>query len=152
MIEVVKTEPQHLLDLAADIRAEDRIESLLWSRVNLKNALQNAHQTSKETWTVLVDSAPACVFGVADMPGNPAIGVVWLRAANRISKCLLYVMKQSPLWLKTWHQQYPGGLVAYPMAENNDLHLRWLRAVGFRVRRTVHAIDHTPFLEMIHHV
>jgi hypothetical protein len=150
MINVLPTEPQHLVDLAADIRAEDRIESLLWSRVNLKNAMQNAVGASRESFTVLVDGKVACVFGVADMPGNPSLGVVWLRAANRINQCLLYVMRQTPLWLTAWHAQYPGGLVAYPMAENNDLHLRWLRAVGFRVRKTIYAIDRTPFLEMIH--
>lgn len=131
MIEVVPTTPQHLQPLVQDIRMEDRLESLLFTNKPLKTALKQAVSVSSQCYTVLVDGAPACIFGVAPMPGNPNMGSVWLRAANRIHRCLLYVIKESHGYLQQFLQAYPGGLYAVPMAENNDLHLRWLRLVGF---------------------
>lgn len=147
MISVVPTIPQHLPLLCEDIRMEDRLESLLFTNKPLKTALTNAVKVSTQCFTVLVDGQPACIFGVAPMPGNQQMGSVWLRAANRIDRCLLYVIKHSKAYLQAFLQTYPGGLYAVPMAENNELHLRWLRLVGFMPHHWIQH-NHTNFQVM----
>lgn len=146
-ITVVPTTSEHLVPLCEDIRTEDRIESLMFTMKPLKQAVANAVAVSTRCHTVLVDGAPAAIFGVAPMPGNPLQGSVWLRAANRISHCLLYVIKESPRYLEGFLKDYPGGLYAIPMAENNDLHLRWLRLVGFTPHHWIYQ-NNTPFQVM----
>jgi hypothetical protein len=147
MITVAPTVPSHFKALCDDIRTEDRIESLMFTMQPLKQALTKAVSVSSQCFTVLVDGEPAVIFGVAPMPGNPLAGSVWLRAANRISKCLLYVIKESPRYLQGFLKAYPAGLYALPMAENNDLHLRWLRLVGFTPHHWIYH-NNTPFQVM----
>lgn len=146
-IEVVPTQPEHVQPLCDDIRTEDRIESLMYTMKPIKQAVANAITASSQCFTVLVDEEPAVIFGVAPMPGNPQMGSVWLRSANRIKHCLLYVLKESPRYLHDFLKTYPGGLYALPMAEDNALHLRWLRLVGFTPHHWIYQND-TPFQVM----
>lgn len=138
---------QDLLPLCEDIRTEDRIESLMFTGQPLRKAVARAILISSKCFTVTVDGLPAVIFGVAQLPGNPKMGSVWMRTANRVSQCLLYVIKESPKYLQEFLKDYPGGLYAAPMAENNDLHLRWLRLVGFQPHHWIYQ-NNTPFQVM----
>jgi hypothetical protein len=134
------------LKIHADLRTEDKVESLIFTGQPTKKTLQSNIDVSTESFVVTLDDEPVLVFGVAPTE-QPRVGSVWLRATNKMPAVALFARKQARKYLQQWLAMYPQGLVAAAMLEGNETHLRWLSVVGFRPIREF-PVNNTSFILM----
>lgn len=128
-VEIIEARPEHVAHVAADMRAADVDE--IWSSGHLTptEALELSLEYSLKCWTVLVDGAPAAMFGVS-RSSCVNTGVPWLLATNRFRLAKKVFLKLSPGYISTMLGTTPR-LFNFVKADNEQS-IRWLKWCGFR--------------------
>lgn len=84
--------------------------------------------------TVVVDGEPAAMFGV--VPGlDPEVGAIWLLGSSKLLKSQLWFLRNCKRELNKIISGYE--LVHNVVHEDNEVHIRWLRWMGFSFLRHV---------------
>lgn len=139
--------------IASRLRAEDAREVTTATGEHPSVVVPRAFDVSRHCFTIRYtngvecDEHPLAIFGVADDPHTPSMGIVWLLATDDIRKAWLAIRQVAPRCLTELSLDYPGGLHNLVDARN-AVHLRWLTLTGFRQRGSVQVRGH----EFIHAV
>lgn len=128
VIEIVRTTPQHLRELAPKLRAEDEAEILAFG-LTLEKALWRSYKSSVMRKTALIDGEVAAVWGVC---GHflGTVGAAWLLTGSAVDKV-------SPLkFTRIYQQEVKEMLHLFPKLSNivdadHSAALRLLDIVGF---------------------
>lgn len=74
---------------------------------------------------------PFCVFGRTPTQ----VGFVWLLAGDNFLANVKTLVRETPKVLAMWHQRSP---LLFTVADpRNDVHVRWLHAIGFEHANTI---------------
>jgi hypothetical protein len=122
--------------VGARLRADDEREVQTSTGQPGTAVVPLAFQTSRECYTVWcanpIPRFPIALFGVADNPKAPSIGVVWFLGTEELRLKALSMIRESKPWLNHMSRLYPDGL--HNIADKrNDLHLRWCQLTGFNL-------------------
>lgn len=93
------------------------------------------------------DREPILIAGVH--PTRPGAGAIWMLGTPLLQQYALPSVRESLRAIDRWHQTYP--LLWNRALETNELHVRWLRLLGFSFIRRVECRGHN-FIEIARHV
>jgi len=146
LIEVVPTTYEHCLYVAKHMRPGDKAECTASSGDTPLDALWEGANKSAKVFTGIHDGDPFAIFGVVS--GTCGTGYVWLLGTPRISKVARSFHRASKRWLRELEKGY--ALVGNAVDERNTVHVRWLKALGFEVKRELDGwgTNGEKFLEM----
>ena len=109
--------------------------------------------SSKDTWAMIGEQGE-CVglFGVQPVFGVDQMGMAWLMASDHLVQNNYYkfkFLKESRTWLNLLLDKYP--ILGNYVDERNELHLRWLKWLGFSVIKRMERFgyEQRPFLQVI---
>lgn len=128
--------PADVFYIADHLREEDKRELETATGRTPIEAVFASWAVSEQAWVAYIDGLPAIVFGVA--PG----GVVWLVGTDAISRAALPVFRLSRRIVKALLDDY--GFLHNIADCRNELHLRWLKLLGFTFCGTVE-VNGLPF-------
>lgn len=136
------------VDRIADrLRWADRVEITRSSRTDGSTALRAAFETALQSYTVWTPKdEPVCMVGVAETPGFPHVGIIWLLGTSLCEDHPLGLLRLAPQVLAEWRPRFPLGLQNYVDAEN-ALSRRWLRLLGFVELQEVR-VNAFPFIHV----
>ena len=134
--EPVDTDPP---DLATRLRDADQVE-LDAHNVTAELALGMGFKFSAPCLTIEHDGKPIGMFGVTPVEGVKEVGQVWLLGSEEINDIRYQFLRESRKWLTDISKDYE--LLCNVVHEDNVLHHRWLRFLGFRFLN-----HHSPFFE-----
>lgn len=121
------------------MRAADLVE-LKAHGVTAKQALELGLHLSRPCYAIEYQGRCIAMFGVNPDPLDPTIGLVWLLGSDAIADIKGQFLRQSREWLGRISKPYE--LLTNVVHEDNHLHHRWLRFLGFAfIRRE------KPFIE-----
>lgn len=138
MILVTSAEAWEADYLASRLRAEDEAEVWAASGRSPLEVLPESFALSRQVWSIRhspygrTETYPISLFGVADDPNSPGLGLVWLLAADGVRQAWLAIKHAAPHWLNVMSEPYPGGLHNIVDARNK-LHARWCLLSGFEL-------------------
>lgn len=122
--------------LSSRLRPEDQREIETATGKAPEDSVPLSFDVSTKCYTIrysnkgVVDRYPLAIFGVADDPTIPEMGIVWMLATPLIRKVWLALIKVAPQWLDKLSEDYPAGLHNI-VDSRNSLHVRWLQKTGF---------------------
>ena len=130
-IEILEATQQHIDDLRAHIRADDRLECWAAYGMDATEAIQTSFNISTLCWAAVRAGRCLAVFGVSPADGSwfsRTLGVPWLLGSEELSRLPLALMRVSrwcvPLMLERYDE-----LVNYVMP-GNTISLGWLKRLG----------------------
>lgn len=89
---------------------------------------------------------PILLAGVA--PTHPKVAAIWMLGTPLLEHYALPQIREGRRMIEKWHRTYP--LLWNAAWQDNDLHVRWLKLLGFNfIRRFAHR-GHT-FVEFARH-
>lgn len=139
--------------IASRLRPEDAREVQTATGTAPEVAVPRSLAVSRITYAIRyttgeqTDEHPLALFGVADDPHAPGLGIVWLLGTRDIRKAWLALLQAAPYWLDKLSEGYPDGLHNLVDARNLT-HLRWLKLTRFRNNGVVHLSGH-PFIHAV---
>lgn len=91
---------------------------------------------------------PVCMGGVVPS-GDPLVGLIWMLGTTDIESHRLSFLRRSRPWVEQWNGEFP--LLTNVVDERNQLHIRWLRWLGFTfiARHPRYGFERRPFLEFV---
>lgn len=136
---VRESEPGDALYLAPRLREADKKE-LYGSPLSPGDALVLSAEISDQPYSIIFEGEVIGMFGVAPSAEHTNVGVVWLLGSDKIKEIWVPLIRQTPKWITKISEPYD--LVCNRVHEENRLHHRWLKYMGFTF------ISHpTPFYE-----
>ena len=114
--------------LAPRLRAADRQEIAAASGEHPLTALHHGFSLSEPAFTIEGPDGLAGMFGVVP---SGQIGVPWLLGSDDIRKHRREFLERAPLWFKAVSCTYAH--LANWIDERNELHIRWIRWLGFSI-------------------
>lgn len=125
--------PKDVYALQGRLREADRME-LAANHTDPSSALvQGLFRSKPHAWTVEKDGLVVGMFGVA--PGlHEKFGGVWLLGSEELTQGSEF-LRRSRAWLNRLSAGYD--LLYNVVHEKNDVHIRWLKWLGFRFLRHV---------------
>lgn len=133
--------------LAPRLREADRNECRAFLGLPPEAVLPLSVQTDK-AWTFVDDlGVPQGMFGVSPVDQHPYFGIVWMATSPEIVKHRKALVRLAPQWLAHLHDLYP--LLGNHIDARNELHVRWLKRMGFSFLRTLpdFGAERRPFHE-----
>lgn len=128
-----------LHDLEGRLRHADMVE-LEAHGVDATEVLKVGIMDSKPCYAIEHQGRCIALFGVTRVFGAPRFGNVWLLGTDEITEIRTQFLRQSRGWLERISEGYD--LLSNVVHEDNELHHKWLRFLGFQfVRRE------PPFIE-----
>lgn len=125
---------EDILSVAADMRDTDVLEVAASSGHSPLEALVESVGDGGESFCLVVDGTPVCIFGVGGVSSTEA--VVWLLCARSAYKYPKLLWKEAKRILTEW-QGLGYDLYNY-VAADNDESQKWLRSLGFTVEGYKH--------------
>lgn len=130
VVEIVPTTPQHLRELAPNLREEDKAEILAFG-LSLEKALWRSYKSSVMRRTALIDGEVAATWGVC---GHflGTVGAAWLLTGKAVNKV-------SPLkFTRIYQEEVKEMLRLFPslcniVDANHSAAIRLLSIVGFKL-------------------
>lgn len=123
--------------ISTRLRPEDKAEVETITGLPATEVVPFSFDLSSEAYTFRLASGrlaaqkdPAVLFGVCDDPTSPGKGVMWLVATPEITLAPLSVLRECRYWCEHFRRRYQGGLQNL-IDTRNDLHVRWLKLLGF---------------------
>jgi hypothetical protein len=100
-------------------------------------------------WTLLADGVPAAIYGISKTSDTPRSGALWLLGTDDIYKHRSEFVRISRS--RVAEISAPYDFVWNFVDSRNDLHIRWLRWLGFTfIRSTTEvSVDGTLFYEFV---
>jgi hypothetical protein len=121
--QVIQPTATDALYVALNLRQADRRELETASGVSAVEAVFRAWGWSEVSWIIEIDGKPAVIFGVAKD------GVIWMVGTDAISTVRKEFFRLAQSIVEQLLQWYPR---LHNQADcRNELHLRWLRLLGF---------------------
>ena len=123
------------------LRPEDRLEVETATGKTVEEALLQSIAISAECYTIRFNNErdPVAIFGVG--PRHSSFGVPWLMATPEVTRGSLALLWEAPIWFERWIKKYPDGLINIADTRN-ELHLRWLTAIGCALWHTIKRNGH----------
>lgn len=90
---------------------------------------------------------PILIGGVC--PSHPKAATIWMVGTPLLEQYALPSVREARRWIDRWHRRYP--LLWNQALESNELHVRWLRLLGFNFIRRLDRGGST-FIEFAKHV
>lgn len=113
-----------------DIRECDREEIVIHSGpVAIEDAMRQSVEVSEYCEIAYVDDKPVVIFGVSRM--DASTGSVWLMATNEIENVNREFIRQSKVKLDEMFDKTGCESLKNIVLVKNDLHVRWLKWLGF---------------------
>jgi hypothetical protein len=126
-------------DLEGRLRAADLVE-LKAHGVTAEQALRLGLHSSRPCYAIEYQGRCIAMFGVNPDPLDQTMGLVWLLGSDEIQDIGRQFLRESSSWLQRISQDYE--LLTNVVHEDNHLHHKWLRFLGFAfIRRE------KPFIE-----
>jgi hypothetical protein len=126
-------------DLEGRLRAADLVE-LKAHGVTARAALRVGLIQAKPCYSIEHRGRCISMFGVSPDPVDPSTGIVWLLGSDEIQDISKQFLRESRFWLQRIGGHYE--LLTNVVHEDNHLHHKWLRFLGFSfIRRE------KPFIE-----
>lgn len=128
-----KATPQDALRIAPLLREKDKLEIEVVAGFTPAAALLSSLEAPGEVLfaETVDDHRPILICGVA--PTHPQAAAIWMLGTPLLEQYALPSVRESLRWIKGWHQTYP--LLWNRALESNDLHVRWLKLLGFSFLR-----------------
>ena len=105
-----------------------------------RDALLAGFSQSVRPLTVIDAGRPIAMFGVVPWGDESGVGSVWLLGTPQVERIKVPFLRQSHQWLEHISEGFAG--LRNKVHQDNDLHVRWLRWLGFVFIR-----QHNQFLE-----
>jgi hypothetical protein len=147
MLETRLSRPEDVTYLAPRLRDADRQELLAAGASSPEQSLQEGLKLSKSCVSIVDDQDNAvAMFGVCPSP-DEGVGFIWLLGSDDIKQNKTRFLRRSKQWIETFHQEFP--VLTNFVDQRNEVHLLWLRWLGFKFLRTVNAPGpgNLPFYE-----
>ncbi len=131
-VDIIPAKPEHALPFAALLRPADLAECVAEGYADAAAALEDALESSEQSWLVLFDGKPAAMFGVGPFdPPRADAGVVWVLTTAEVERAPMTFFRESKRILGELLEKYSklGNLVD----ANYHCAIRWLLALGFKV-------------------
>lgn len=139
-----------MLRIAPLLREADKNEIAAASGRTPEAALLNALSLPGECWHVSEQKSgdPILVCGL--IPFTDLTAAVWMLATPILSAHGLPFLRACRGWVDEWNAQYP--LLFNSVDARNDLHIRWLRWLGFIfISRAASGVNGENFIEFVRH-
>lgn len=137
------------IDLAANLRPEDirEMRSTMDEEHSLEAVLIFNIAASTQSYTAVDHETGRVIvmFGVA--PAGDGSGSIWLHGSDLMHRHSVSFLRQSKRYVEALHRDYP--LLSNWADLRNEVHINWLRWLGFRFLRTstTFSNDGSPFVE-----
>lgn len=136
MLTYVATNSDHILHVAAHMRAADRLEVAAASGRTPLEALSIGFAISDECVTALSpEGTPVVIFGIAPVCRLTGVGSPWLLGTDEALRYRRHFFTDPPKVLAAMLESYTT-LENYVHAENT-LSVRWLQKIGFTLEPPV---------------
>ncbi len=119
-------------DLEGRLRHADLIE-LEAHDISASSALKVGLALSDPCYTIEHRGRCIAMFGTTPSFDEPHLGTVWLLGSDEISEITTPFLRQSHKWLDAIAKGYEA--LTNVVHEDNELHHRWLRFLGFKFIR-----------------
>lgn len=127
--------------IAANLRPEDQREMEVFTE-DPKAELRRGWKSFPLVYSASVEGEPAVVMGVEPQVRDGS-GRVWLLGTPKCEERPIALMKEARLWRDRWLDRWsPLWNVVDP---RNEMHVRWIESIGFRLGNTVEINEH-PFI------
>lgn len=136
--------------IAPILREQDHIEVMAASGRTPEAAILPALSVpgAETIFAETVNGDPILIGGV--LPWHSNVGCIWMLATPLLERFAVATVKEARRKIAGWHTTYP--VLGNMTWAENDLHLRFLRFMGFRLLRRVE-VRGTTFIEFAkHHV
>jgi hypothetical protein len=136
--------------IATLLRKQDRIECIAASGQPPEVGLPAAFSVLGHDiiFAETKNGDPILIAGTSPFPGPPGIGVIWMLATPLLERFPKSFIREGKAWIEKQHDKYPA-LCNWTWAEN-DLHVRFLRFMGFAFGKPVQ-VRGTTFLPFERH-
>lgn len=130
-VEIVPALYEHIAPIAIHMRQADRDEVAASSDKSPFEALEYSLGKSTLARTVLVDGAPAAMFGVGDINILAGVGAPWLLGTDDVEAISRDFLRGSLEWRDQLLRRY--SVLRNFVDARNRVSIRWLRWLGFRL-------------------
>ena len=138
--------------IAANMRECDVVELRDGVMQTPLEALQSSFALSVKSFTITIGDDPVAMAGVGPLGSDPAFGVIWFLATDRMDKeCRRDLRVLSPFFVDVLSAGYEvvGNLVDC----RNTMSIKWLRKMGFvRIKDVVNTENGLPFALMVRRI
>jgi hypothetical protein len=121
------------LHIAPLLRQADRNELVAYGGYPPEICLPDYVADSKYAYAVYKEACPVleplCLFGLQEHPEDPSIGVPWMVGTDLLTREPITFLRKAPWFIEQFNSLYP--LLANFVDARNELHVRWLKAMGF---------------------
>lgn len=144
---VRKALPEDAYSLAPRLRPEDLREIRAVTTGCPGKAIEQGILQSPYTYSITIQNEVVAIFGVNHY--SPTVGVIWLLGSNDLLKEKIAFLRQSPNWIKSFHDLYP--ILFNVVCLWNKLHVDWLKWLGFRFIREYkeYGLNKEPYIEFL---
>ena len=126
-------------ELEGRLRAADLVE-LAAHGIRGRDSLAVGLAESKPCYAIEHEGRCIALFGVTPNPEDDQIGYIWLLGTDTITDIGMHFLRESRKWVSLVSEPY--GLVCNVVHEDNIVHVKWLKFLGFKFLRRV-----APFIE-----
>ena len=144
-------EPEDCSIIASNMRKEDVAEVWAASHHSPLDALTTGFVHSHPPMTIIKSpNIPVGMFGSIPMSfGQPTTAGIWMLGTDEIWDVRFQFLRESRHWLREVSEEYD--LVYNVIDKRNELHIRWLRWLGFHLIREIPDFgpDKMPFIEFV---
>ena len=139
---------QDALELAPLLRQADIMEIEAASGLSPEAALLHGVECGRPTLSFVDPKGGlAGMFGVTPTD-DPLVGAVWMLSSGAIERYPIHFLRRCRPWVDKFHEAYPV-LMNY-VDQRNDVHIRWLKWMGFTfVRLVPYGVNQLPFYEIV---
>ncbi|MFB2563649.1 phage protein Gp13 family protein [Rhizobium sp. IMFF44] len=147
MLETRPSQPEDVTYLAPRLREADRQELLAAGSPSPEQSLTDGLMLSKQCISIVDEEDRAvAMFGVCPS-SEEGVGFVWLLGSDEIKRDKTKFLRRSKQWVDIFHEEF--AVLTNFVDRRNEVHLKWLRWLGFKFLRIVNAPGpgNLPFYE-----
>lgn len=137
--------------MARHMRVEDRAEIRAASGHRAFEAMEVEYHQSGVRYTLTAPGTgnPVGVLGVVPSPLEPEVGYVWMQATPELECHATRFLRGCAPVLRELHRFRP--LLTNAVDARNELHIKWLRWLGFTFirRHEAFGFEQRPFIEFL---
>lgn len=146
--EIVSATPDHVLELAENMRQADVDECWAAGRLRPFQAVSMSVLASRDTKVGLVDGRVACMWGVATVAFTDDSGQPWLLATDLLRRHKKSFLHESKVWMDAYKARY--NLLVNVVDDRNKDAIRWIKWLGFDLGEPMaYGPDRMPFRRFI---
>jgi hypothetical protein len=126
---VTESSPEHIKPVALNMRAADVAEIWAAGKNRPENALKASMALSQYCKTIMIDDAPAAIFGVTPLSSLTGRGVPWLLGTAQIESIPHRFLKGSMVYLRDMARGF--SYLENWVDARNAHSIAWLKWLGF---------------------